>query len=87
MRAKKFGVALSGEAQKAARAARFGVSPTNGKLSTDGTKTSVDVLKKRAERFGTSVSSLMTNIETQEKLEKRKQRFGLSTNGSVKKAN
>lgn len=81
MRAKKFGVTLNVEAKKAARAARFGTSVANGKLTSDAPKASVDVLKKRAERFGTSVSTVMSNIETKEKLEKRRQRFG--SNGSI----
>lgn len=37
---------------------------------------SVDVLKKRAERFGGSVSNLMVKIENKEKLLKRQERFG-----------
>lgn len=36
----------------------------------------VDLLKKRAERFGGSVSKEMTKIENSEKLQKRNERFG-----------
>lgn len=36
----------------------------------------VDLLKKRAERFGGSVSKVMTKIENTEKLQKRNERFG-----------
>lgn len=36
----------------------------------------VDLLKKRAERFGGSVSKEMTKIENSEKLKKRNERFG-----------
>lgn len=43
----------------------------------------VNVLKKRAERFGQSVSTVMTTLEIDEKLEKRKERFGIASNGSV----
>ncbi|KAL1490431.1 hypothetical protein ABEB36_013126 [Hypothenemus hampei] len=87
MRAKKFGISnLSDDAKKLARAERFGSpnssnSPNNIKL-TD-TNASIDVLKQRAARFGTSVSSVMTKMENDEKKEKRKERFSLSsvTNG------
>lgn len=83
MRAKKFGVQLTGDAKKSMRAARFGggTAVSNGNNTTAPTA-SIDVLKKRAERFGTSVSTVMTKLESQEKLEKRKQRFGSATNGS-----
>lgn len=45
----------------------------------------MDVLKQRAERFGGSVSSVMSNLANEEKLEKRKARFGVvsSTNGNL----
>lgn len=33
-------------------------------------------MKQRAQRFGTNVSSVMSKLETQEKLEQRKARFG-----------
>ena len=36
----------------------------------------LEQLKKRAERFGTSVSTLVQKAEIKEKLEKRKARFG-----------
>lgn len=86
MRAKKFGVTISGEAKKAARAARFGTTISNGKsITTDAPPATVDMLKKRAERFGTSVSTVMTKLETQEKLEKRRQRFGSNSNGTLAK--
>lgn len=39
------------------------------------------MLQKRAERFGTKVSPLLSNLEQQERLEKRKERFGM-TNGT-----
>lgn len=38
----------------------------------------MDLLKKRAERFGT-VSTQLIKVEAQEKLEKRKARFGETT--------
>lgn len=41
----------------------------------------MNVLQKRAERFGTKVSPLLSTLEYQERLEKRKERFGV-TNGT-----
>ncbi|XP_058061919.1 uncharacterized protein LOC131212171 isoform X2 [Anopheles bellator] len=100
MRAKKFGSMASastatatnstasgstpGENNKLeARAARFGL-PSSGNSSTDSTA-SMEALKKRAERFGGSVSSKMTKLEQEEKLAKRQARFGATAaNGSGK---
>nr|CAD7435276.1 unnamed protein product [Timema monikensis] len=75
MRAQKFGVSLSVDAKKEARAARFGIQSSS--ISSTNGSTSVDTLKKRAERFGTSVSSVLTKVDDEEKLKKRQQRFGL----------
>lgn len=44
--------------------------------------TDVDVLKKRAERFGGSVSTAMVQIENKEKLQKRQARFSGGTGSS-----
>lgn len=82
LRAKKFGVPLTANAQKQARAERFNVSASNSNSNTAASIKSnppainVDALKKRAERFGGSVSTVMSKIEIKEKLEKRQQRFG-----------
>lgn len=87
LRAKKFGVAPTGDAAKIARAERFGVAtttktstsdaPVTTGISTDQkTAPNVDLLKKRAERFGGSVSNTMVKIELNEKLLKRQERFG-----------
>lgn len=84
LRAKKFGAAPSTDALKQARAERFGIT-SPAAASSDGSNdkiasapVSVDVLKKRAERFGGSVSTVMSKIENKEKLLKRQERFGAS---------
>lgn len=46
---------------------------------------SLDVLQKRAERFGGSVSSVLSNLEKDKILERRKERFGI-TNDSNKQS-
>ncbi|KAK0081159.1 hypothetical protein PV325_012685 [Microctonus aethiopoides] len=80
MRAKKFGVPLSDAAKKEVRAARFeSNNQSNGKSAASvktPVNTSFEVLKKRAERFGTNSASSMEKAELQEKIEKRKARFG-----------
>lgn len=88
LRTKKFGAAsvpVTSDVKKQARAERFGVKGDsenskpegNNKLDTSlGTAVSLDVLKKRAERFGTSVSSKLTTVQNEEKLQKRQERFG-----------
>lgn len=92
LRAKKFGVPASSDAAKLARAERFGV--TNTAETTDTNKKSVgsisqhsapsvDLLKKRAERFG-NISNTMVKIEQNEKLLKRQERFGAATNVDAK---
>jgi len=81
MRAKKFGVIeFSDDAKKVARAERFGAIATN-KTSHSGSigkeaNANIDVLKQRAARFGGSVSSVMSDLEKKDKMEKRKERFG-----------
>jgi len=91
LRAKKFGtpVPVAGDAVKLARAERFGIAAgtapskaSSGKIVND-TTTNVEVLRKRAERFGGSVSTVMNTIENKEKLLKRQERFG-AANGSAK---
>ncbi|XP_017768000.1 PREDICTED: SAP domain-containing ribonucleoprotein [Nicrophorus vespilloides] len=89
MRAKKFGVPLPADAQKLARAERFGAGNNTISSSTNGSSknnrisaspaANVDVLKQRAERFGVSVSTALTKLENEEKLQKRKARFATSS--------
>lgn len=79
LRAKKFGAPVTGDVAKLARAERFGNVTAPAKtddLLTQNNAPNLDVLKKRAERFGGSVSNAMTTIEQKEKLLKRQERFG-----------
>lgn len=63
-----------------ARAARFGLTSASSiTASGNSTPASLEALKKRAERFGGSVSSEMTKLEQEEKLAKRQARFGQTT--------
>lgn len=94
LRAKKFGAPVATESLKAARSERFGLTPVttsatdaktesntntnSGVKNGSGSVSNVDVLKKRAERFGGSVSKEMNKIENLEKLQKRSERFGKS---------
>ncbi|XP_059611818.1 SAP domain-containing ribonucleoprotein [Phlebotomus argentipes] len=77
LRMKKFGAPVTSDVKKMARAERFGTSSSAS--SSNGSGASIDVLKKRAERFGGSVSTTMTKMENEEKLKKRQERFGAST--------
>ncbi|KAJ8920859.1 hypothetical protein NQ315_015651 [Exocentrus adspersus] len=86
MRAKKFGVSsISADAKKVVRAERFRTNSSSPSIKSNKVNTSVDVLKQRAERFGGSVSTIMSGLENKEKLERRKARFGImtNTNGAV----
>lgn len=91
LRAKKFGAAPSVDALKQARAERFGVTAEtktaakseSGTGKIESAPVSVDVLKKRAERFGGSVSTVMNKIENKEKLLKRQERFGANATNTT----
>lgn len=84
MRAKKFGTPIAPEAMKMARSERFGIKSADPNKMLTGAKAvittnnpqTVEILKKRAERFGGSVSKEMNKIENLEKLQKRQARFG-----------
>lgn len=72
-RAAKFGIVMSNEAKKEARAARFGLPQASSKVG-GLVNTNIDVLKKRAERFGTTLpgSILETVRETSILYQKKK---------------
>jgi len=82
-RADRFGGSQSDVAKKAARAARFGISEGSGgaaegkKKLGEAPAVDPDTLKKRAERFGGSVSSTLKNVEVQEAIKRRQERFGV----------
>lgn len=82
MRAKRFGlpVKMTEEQRKEARKQRFNQNTistnSNIAISSSGSLAdNLDKLKMRAQRFGQSVSAIMTDIENKEKLEKRKAKF------------
>lgn len=93
MRAKKFGTPIAPEAMKMARSERFGIKSADTAKVSAGTKAvitasnpqTVEILKKRAERFGVK-SKEMNKIENLEKLQKRQARFGgkADTSATVK---
>lgn len=70
LRAKKFGAPMAGDAAKVARAERFGLATAAksggaGTVSVAKIAADVDLLKKRAERFGGSVSNQMVGPNKQ----------------------
>ncbi|OWF49436.1 SAP domain-containing ribonucleoprotein-like [Mizuhopecten yessoensis] len=85
MRVQKFG-AVNPEVKKQLRAERFGTSEVTAK---GGDKISpapaadMDKLKKRAERFGTVTSTVLTKVDETQKLKKRAERFGAITSTSL----
>ncbi|XP_033224222.1 SAP domain-containing ribonucleoprotein isoform X2 [Belonocnema kinseyi] len=79
MRKRKFGAPTTDTAKKVARAARFNLDNTKSSSASSistPVNTSYEVLKKREERFGSSVSTVMEKAELQARIEKRKARFG-----------
>uniref|UniRef100_A0A673ZFT5 SAP domain containing ribonucleoprotein n=1 Tax=Salmo trutta TaxID=8032 RepID=A0A673ZFT5_SALTR len=77
-RAERFNLPATANSKKEARAICFlcllGAPVANSKPTI-----SVEVLKKRAERFGMNVSPVAKTVEVDEKLKKRKERFGILT--------
>jgi len=81
-RAERFGGFQSDDAKKGARALKYadqlnggaakGVSKIGGAPVAD-----LDTLKKRAERFGTSSSTVMKKAELTEAMKRRQERFGI----------
>lgn len=90
-RAARFGESapVSFDSKKEARAARFGTSASSVTSAGNVPEVNVDVLKKRAERFGIQPGSKVERVEMEEKKKKRLERFGgtpapAATNGSSK---
>merc|ERR1712158_200512 len=82
-RAERFGGFQSDDAKKAARAAEFGdmlgKQQGGGKITSAGTEVDVDLLKKRADRFGTATSTALKKAEVSEAIKRRQERFGVIT--------
>ncbi|KAJ2954808.1 hypothetical protein O0L34_g3117 [Tuta absoluta] len=78
LRAKRFGlpIKMSDTERKEARKQRFEQNAAKNIIIGGELENNIDKLKKRAERFGQSVSKVMTQVENKEKLEKRKAKFG-----------
>ncbi|XP_026290654.1 SAP domain-containing ribonucleoprotein isoform X1 [Frankliniella occidentalis] len=93
-RAARFGETASADSKKEARAARFGSSASSVTSAGNVPEVNVDLLKKRAERFGVQAGSKIELVEMEERKKKRLERFGgsstpsttstTSTNGSSK---
>lgn len=78
-RSERFGTtAITGPASSPATSVVTPAGKNNSANTIKANKepATVDLLKKRAERFGGSVSKEMTKIENTEKLQKRNERFG-----------
>eukprot|EP00090_Calanus_glacialis_P023590 TRINITY_DN3647_c0_g1_i1.p1 TRINITY_DN3647_c0_g1~~TRINITY_DN3647_c0_g1_i1.p1 ORF type:complete len:256 (-),score=111.88 TRINITY_DN3647_c0_g1_i1:140-907(-) len=79
-RADRFGGFQSEDAKKVARAARFGdmVPKVEGKTKIGGAPPAdLDLLKKRAERFGTATSTVVKTAELSDAIKRRQERFGV----------
>nr|XP_045620644.1 SAP domain-containing ribonucleoprotein-like isoform X2 [Procambarus clarkii] len=89
-RAERFGIPMTEEARRLARAARFGTA-TNGatvnkkpaKLSMETGGTDVEKLKARAERFGEVTSKSLAKVSELEKLKVRQERFTAAAAAAV----
>lgn len=82
MRAKRFNLSVKSTNGTESLTKNRGVKRNND-LSTATAAPDVDLLKKRAARFGQSVSTVMKQIEEKEKVLKRKLRFGCSATASL----
>merc|ERR1712013_503747 len=79
-RADRFGGFQSEDAKKTARAARFGdmVAKSGGTTKIGAAPPAdIDLLKKRAERFGTATSTAVKSAELNEAIKRRQERFGV----------
>lgn len=81
-RAERFGGFQSDDAKKTARALKY-ADQLNGGAAKGQSKiggapaADLDTLKKRAERFGTSSSTVMKKAELTEAMKRRQERFGI----------
>lgn len=94
IRAQKFGASatsttyVASDEKKLARAARFGITSTtttttgnsSASIKSSAPEASLELLKKRAERFGASTAPKLNALELDEKRKKRQERFGMSGN-------
>jgi len=70
---------LTSDTKKDSRAERFGLPVGSTKIGK-APSADIETLKKRAERFGVSSSTVMKKAETDEKIKKRQERFGAVEN-------
>jgi len=85
-RAERFGGNQSDDAKKTARAERFSdmVGGEKSKKIGDAPSADLDLLKKRAERFGTASSTVMKKAELSDAIKRRQERFGVVTKDEPK---
>uniref|UniRef100_UPI00358EEF15 SAP domain-containing ribonucleoprotein isoform X2 n=1 Tax=Myxine glutinosa TaxID=7769 RepID=UPI00358EEF15 len=78
-RAERFNVPVTEASKKTARAQRFGMPATNTLGGDQLGKEDMGKLQERAKRFGMNVSTVAQKLEVEDKLKKRKERFGVVT--------
>jgi len=71
---------LTSDSKKESRAERFGLPVGSTKKIGAAPSADLETLKKRAERFGASSSTVMKKAEMDEKIKKRQERFGAVEN-------